>query len=171
MGPIVVESILLSRLLVRTTSAEGCLGRVMPAVICSIALGGLMYAVDFIEGTTEKTACEWAVQVCCHEQAPMVWYVSDGSSFHYYAEEAGLHRWNPKLHTPRPGDWIVMARHSDDKWPGMKELQTLPAVQLIYEKDFGDDIPLAMQDCYYGGASAIEHHEGPRMQVKVYRWE
>ena len=69
------------------------------------------------------------------------------------------------------GDWIVMARHSDDKWPGMKELQTLPAVQLIYEKDFGDDIPLAMQDCYYGGASAIEHHEGPRMQVKVYRWE
>jgi hypothetical protein len=169
MGATVVVTILLGRLLVRT-SKHNILRRTLPAVIYSIACGTLLYIIDFAEGDAEKRASDWALEYCQQHQAPMIWYVSDGSTYHYYAEAAGIRPWYPTKATPQPGDWVVLALHTDDKWPGMKELQTLPNVELIEEKEFGDRIPLRMQNAYYGGANPFEHHEGWRIQVKIFRW-
>jgi acetyl esterase/lipase len=85
------------------------------------------------------------------------------SSFDFHAARAGLRRVT-KREGPRPGDWLVIENTHAElvHYP----LPTwAPARRLVAT----DSLPLRTQLCYYGCGTPVEHRDGPRFTVSIYR--
>ena len=74
--------------------------------------------------------------------------------------------WPPPEDSPKKGDWLaapderVASENVELNDPALRE-----EVRLMY----GDDVPLRTVSCYYCGRAPLEHHEGPRMTVRIFR--
>ena len=44
-----------------------------------------------------------------------------------------------------------------------------PALEEVQRLTLDDPVPLRTVACYYAGRAPLEHHEGPRMTVRIYR--
>jgi hypothetical protein len=66
----------------------------------------------------------------------------------------------------RRGDWLVVPEESEDEW--RLNINAVPCEE-ITRVVIDDSLPLQTITCYYGGRTPLEHHEGPRLTVHIYR--
>jgi hypothetical protein len=163
MGMALAATLVAGRLASRTCTA-GPPWAVRAAAVCSGAAGLLVYGIDLRDAwagkqTIEAAAC-WIRQ---HDDATDVWYYGwDGLQF--YGERAGMKSVPWLGWAVRPGDWyLVDSRVFRNPDP------IAARAQLVAELSAGDPIHLHTTLCYYAGSMPLQHHDGPRYTVKIYR--
>jgi len=173
LGVMVVGTILAGRLAARTCRWRPRRALVWLAADSSILLGFLVYGVDVVDAYAEKNAAEEAAAYI-REQEPdaTIWYVGHWG-FQHYAERAGMLPVVPDGARPRvepshlrQGDWLVK--------PSWRLNQQMVHVsdrhtECMAVMSFSDPLPLRTVANYYGGRSPLEHHEGPRVLLTIYR--
>ena len=89
--------------------------------------------------------------------------------FQYYAEQCGMrstYQEAPPQDAPREGDWLA----SPDEHVASEEIDLKdPALCEEARLTFADALPLRTVLCYYSGRAPLEHLEGPRMTVRIFR--
>jgi hypothetical protein len=172
LGVVIVGTLVASRLAAHTCRTPPRRRLMNRLVAANVALGFVFYAVDLRDSWAPKEAVTAAVQFIREEDSnARIWYVGHWG-FQYYAEKAGL---RPVIPGPDPkwqplcrGDWLIVP---DSRWE--QQFLTLDAapVQEIAAFRIADYLPLRTVRCFYGTDRGIplEHHEGPRMTVTVYR--
>ena len=136
---------------------------------CAAALGLGYFALDAREAYAEEWGAEQAAAwVARQGGAGRLWYVGH-YGFQYYAERCGMrptYLWAPPEDSPRKGDWLAAP---DERVASEDVDLTTPALHEEVRLMIGDDVPLATVSCYYCGRVPLEHHEGPRMTVRIFR--
>ncbi len=177
LGALVVLTLLIGRLAARArpaappppTLGEGRVGAAWLWAGCAAALGLAYFALDAREAYAEEWGAEQAAAWVAQQGGDgRMWYVGH-YGFQYYAERSGMrstYRWPPPEDSPRKGDWLaapderVDSEDIDLKTPALREEMRLM---------LGDAVPLATVSCYYCGLVPLEHHEGPRITVRIFR--
>ena len=130
-------------------------------------MGLAYFALDCREAWAEEWGAERAAAWVAG-RGGRVWYIGH-YGFQYYAESLGMlptYSGADPAHSPRKGDWVVRP----DGRVGRQELDfDNPALQEVRRLTLDDPVPLRTVACYYGGRAPLEHHEGPRMTVRIYR--
>jgi 4-amino-4-deoxy-L-arabinose transferase-like glycosyltransferase len=135
-------------------------------VIGGIVLGLGYYVVDLREAAAEKAAADAAVRlVRSRDTLGTLWYVGFWG-FQYYATQAGMTPAFPTLTMLKRGDWLVIP---DDPIAAQRVHLDDTQVEFVDELHVRDRIPLSTKIPYYAGRSAIAHHEGARVSIRVYR--
>jgi hypothetical protein len=183
----VVLMLLLGRL-----AAATCRSRERRQVLAAvwavgIALGLGHFALDCREAWVIKRATETARDWIAEQGGGRTWYLGHWS-FQFYAERLGMeplvvdYNWHesylpegegikpaevalPEPSRLRAGDWLVVPTRIDRQTMKMDEGQLRPEFSFFFD----DPVPLRTIWNYYGGEAALEHHEGPRMEVTIYR--
>ena len=170
LGPLVVLTLLVGRLAARTARRRGPAARRRALTACGAALGLAYFALDFREAWAEEWGAERAAAwIGAQGGDGRVWYIGH-YGFQYYAESlrdaTGVSR-----HGPRP-----MRRARATGWCGRTGASVIrnwtstdPALEEVQRLTLDDPVPLRTVACYYGGRAPLEHHEGPRMTVRIYR--
>jgi hypothetical protein len=184
MGLVVVSTLLAGRLASRTClekerNANVLLGAVAGA---GIALGLMFYVVDMHDAYAEKHAAEDAARFI-RDQDPTgrIWYIGHWG-FQHYAERAGMEAIVPsgvpqrlrklgiresRLHE---GDWLV--KPVPDTRPDQQRIRVdRVRARFVVSLPTDDPVPVPLRtvQCFYGGFCPLEHHEGPRFRVEIYR--
>jgi hypothetical protein len=163
---LVVSTLLIGRFAIRTVGPRSILLR--RAAFGSMLLGLLFYAVDFRDAYAEKSAVEKSLQqIAAIGPAATTWYVARWG-FQYYAERAGMKPVLPDESDFQPGDWLVISDSIYFPKPVAAHISRYkidPVAQVVVE----DRLPLQTMLGYYSSGIPIQHHEGPRRTVKIYR--
>jgi hypothetical protein len=163
---LVVSTLLIGRLAIRTVGPGSML--VKQAAFGSMLLGLLFYAVDFRDAYVEKSAVEKSLQqIAATGPASNTWYVARWG-FQHYAERAGMKPVLPDQSDLQPGDWLVISDSIYFPKPLATHINRYkidPVSQVVIE----DWLPLKTTLGYYSSGIPIQHHEGPRRTVKIYR--
>jgi hypothetical protein len=163
---LVVSTLLIGRLAAMTLGTGSI--AVRRAAFGSMLLGLLFYAVDFRDAYVEKSAVEQAGnQIAAIGPAANTWYVARWG-FQFYAERVGMKPVIPDQSDLQPGDWLVMSDSIYFPKPLAAHLDRYkidPVAQVVIE----DRLPLQTMLGYYNSGLPIQHHEGPRKGVRIYR--
>lgn len=163
---LVVSTLLIGRLVFRTVGPGSILLR--RVAYGSMLLGLLFYAVDFRDAYVEKAAVEKSSQqIAAIGPTATTWYVARWG-FQYYAERAGMKPVLPDQSDFQPGDWLVISDSIYFPKPVSAHINRYkidPVAQVILE----DRLPLRTMLGYYNSGLPIQHHEGPRRTVRIYR--
>lgn len=171
MGLIVVVTLVLGRRASRTCRTPSGAVLVWAITGGSIALGILFYLVDLTDAFAEKRAAEDAAAYI-RQQDPdaRIWYVGHWG-FQHYAERAGMapvvpggFRVEPSL--LRRGDWLVKPEWRLNQQMIRVDPERTARVKVLRIQDW---IPLRTVQTFYGGFVPLEHHQGPRVVIEVYR--
>jgi hypothetical protein len=177
LGAFVVVTLVFGRLASRTcvTPERRCL--VGGIIACGIVLGFAYFAIDWLGASAYQKGAEDAAAFIRAEGGGRAWYAGCWG-FRYYAERCGLLSIVPRctvgsssVELPpaselRRGDWLVEVKGTTEKL--RLDLATVPreeAARLVID----DPLPLRVVPCFYGGRTPLEHHEGPRLTVIIYR--
>jgi hypothetical protein len=166
LGIVVVATILAGRLASRTRLQPERRALVYGVTTAGVCLGLAFFIVDCNEALIEQKAVESAA-AWIRERAPdaRIWFAGHWG-FQYYAEQAGMLPLLPTDERPRPGEWVVVpdARVTQQPWrAGVDRGEVMTVLR------WDDALGLRTVPCYYGGNSALEHHEGPRLCVTILR--
>jgi hypothetical protein len=162
LGVVVVGTLLAGRLAARTCRSPARAGLVRGAALASVLLGLGFYGVDLWEALAQKAAADKAARWVRRRQPDaVIWYLA-GGGFQYYAERAGMRRLAPG-DVVRPGDWLV----ADGSFARLAPVPDAPHQRMT----LGDRLPLRTVPCYYGSGTPLEHHQGPRVALTIYRHE
>jgi hypothetical protein len=165
MGIVIVFTVLGGRLASRTCRSPARIALVRAVAFVSMVVGLGFWAVDVRDAYAEKEAAEVAARyVYQQETAATVWYVGHWG-FQYYAERAGMKPVVPDRSQLRRGNWLVVPDRVDQQRIRIDQKRTDLVVQLTVN----DFLPLRTVPCYYSGRTPLEHHEGPRVVVSIYR--
>jgi dolichyl-phosphate-mannose-protein mannosyltransferase len=170
LGPLVVLTLLLGRLAARAWPSPRQRRAAWLWAACTAALGLGYFALDAWEAYAEERGAEQAAAWVAGHGGGRTWYVGH-YGFQYYAERCGM---IPAYAAPDPaespllraGDWLVRpeppvaSQEIDLGTPALRE-----EVLLIFD----DPVPLRTVSCFYCGRAPLEHHEGPRLTVHIYR--
>jgi hypothetical protein len=174
MGVMVVGTLLAGRLAARTCAAWPRRNVIHGVAAASVALGVLFYSVDLLDAFAEKNAAEGAAEFIRERQPEArIWYVGHWG-FQYYAERAGMIPVVPDQSILGEGDWLVKPGWLI-RWPRCGHLnQQLIRVsrfhtEKVIDLTVDDRLPLRTVQNFYGGRAPLEHHEGPRVEVTIYR--
>lgn len=137
-------------------------------IICfGIGLGGLFYLVDFMDAQAAKQIA--------HEIKRRDWGLTkDNTHWHltwwglsYYADEQGLKQLKLNQTIPKKGD--IISVHNIEEL--VKDLKTHKEIdlELIETVNVGDGFPLRTTSNYYSGRTPMEHNQGPRVSILVYK--
>jgi hypothetical protein len=171
LGLVVAGTFVCGRLASRTRRAGAGRRLILRVVAFNAALGALFYAVDLREALSTRQAVEDAAEWVWLRSAPgsRIFYVGHWG-FQYYAERAGMtaavDRQFYARTILRAGDWLIVpsARIIQQRfWIDERRTERAHTLTLV------DRIPLRTLYCYYLGWTPLERHEGPRMQVAIYR--
>jgi hypothetical protein len=180
LGVWVVLALLVGRLAARTC-ATGERRRTLRGLVTAgavLALGFL--ALDWRGAQAHREAAEAAARwVREHEGAgETIWYVGHWG-FQYYAERSGMRGVVTDTGSPpdpgdsspppsrlRAGDWLVVPDRRISQQGLRIDPQHLEAVGQVV---ILARVPLRTVPCFYGGRTPLEHHEGSRLQVTIYR--
>jgi hypothetical protein len=164
LGVLVVATLLLGRLASRTCRSRPARRKVWAVSLCGVLLGLLFYVVDLRDAVAQKEAAERAAEQI-RQAGGNVWYVGHWG-FQFYAERAGMRALVPEESEPQPGDWLVVL----DKRCAQQQI-TIPegAVEEVEPLLIEDCLPLRTVRQFYGGVMPLEHLEGPRVIVRLYR--
>jgi hypothetical protein len=168
MGIVIVATLLASRLAARTCLTPGRQRLIHTVAAAGIALGVLFYGVNLCDAWADKTGVERAAE-WIHEQHPRdgatIWYVGHWG-FQYYAERANMEPVIPDYSCLRPNDWLVVPEEHH-----IQQKIQLPrgAATRAHTVDVTDRVPFRTVMCYFGGRTALEHHERPRLHVSIFR--
>jgi hypothetical protein len=168
LGPLVVLTLLVGRLAARVCASPERRKAFWLITACGTILGLAYFALDAWEAYAEEWGAERAVAwVAERADGGQVWYVGH-YGFQYYAEACGMHATYsgsdaPPLHR---GDWVV---RPDERVSSQGFDFDDPALREETQLTLEDWIPLRTVSCFYCGRAPLEHHEGPRMTVRIYR--
>jgi hypothetical protein len=161
-----VSTLLIGALLSRVIAPGSVLVRRL--AFGSMLLGLLFYAVDFRDAYVEKAAVEKSgQQISAIGPAATTWYVARWG-FQFYAEQAGMKPVLPDQSEFQPGDWLVISDSIYFPKPVAAQInkyKIIPVAQVV----LADWLPLRTMLGYYNSGLPIQHHEGPRRTVRVYR--
>jgi hypothetical protein len=166
LGLLVVAALLTGRLAARACRRGGPCGLVWAVTGAGVLLGLAFYAVDLREAVAQKRAVERAARrLRSRDGGSVAWYAGTWG-VKFYAERAGLRAVVPDRSALHKGDWLVIP---DAPLPHRQiDLGGAPLV-LAERVVVGDAIPLCTVWCYYGGNLPLEHHQGPRVSLRLYR--
>ena len=163
---LVVSTLVIGRLARRTVGPGSKLLR--RAAFASMLLGLIFYAVDFRDAYVEKAAVEKSSQQIAMTGPPAtIWYVARWG-FQYYAERAGMKPVLPDQSDFQPGDWLVISDSVYFPKPVSAHIDRYkidPVTQVVLE----DRLPLQTMLGFYNSGMPIQHHEGPRRTIRIYR--
>jgi hypothetical protein len=163
---LVVSTLIIGRLVVRTVGPESILVR--RAAFGSMLLGLLFYTVDFRDAYVEESAVEQSLQQIAAIGPPSnTWYIARWG-FQFYAERAGMKPVLPDESDFQPGDWLVISDSIYLPKPVSAYINRYkidPVSQVVLE----DRLPLRTMLGYYSSGIPIQHHEGPRRTIRIYR--
>jgi 4-amino-4-deoxy-L-arabinose transferase-like glycosyltransferase len=189
LGIFVVLSILFGRLAARSCATPERRWLVNGVIGFGITLGLAYFAIDWIgarayqRGAEDAAAfvrardAEYTAAFVRADGGGRTWYVGRWG-FRYYAERCGMLPLVPRYEaTPayvelpptshlHEGDWLVAAE--DDFEKSRFDLAAVPREEkasLVIE----DVLPLRVVPCFYGGRTPLEHFEGRRLTVYIYR--
>jgi acetyl esterase/lipase len=161
LGVEVVLTLLVGRLAARACAAPERRRLVRGAVVGSALLGLAFFGIDLWEAQARKAAAERAAG-WVRRQGGDGWFVG-GSGFDFYAERAGLRRVT-KHAGPRPGDWLVL----ETTHAGLVHFAP-PGVPPLRRLTPSDWLPLRTLYGFYSSGAPVEHCDGPRLVVAIYR--
>jgi hypothetical protein len=176
LGLTVILTLLTGRLAAR---ALGETGRSAIYAVCGfgIVLGLVYYALDLQEAQVQQTAAVDAAAWINRQGGGRVWYVGHwGWQFHaerngmepvivgYETSEASVPL--PPPSRLQAGDWLVVP---DERIHRQAiDLVTAPLREEIV-LHYAAVIPLRTVACFYAGICPVEHHNGDRLTVHIYR--
>jgi len=187
MGVVVVSTLLFAHLASLTCRSLSARRAVWGVAGYSALLGLLVYSVDLIDARAEKRAVEETMRRIREvDDRGTVWFIGHWG-FQYYAEREGMRPISaydapdesdipiPPRSAFKKGDWVVLP-----PWPwsgrrlaGLVHTQDFTADERLTKKQFivviTDRVPLQTIVNYYSGATAVEYHAGPRLEVEVRR--
>jgi hypothetical protein len=176
-GVAVVLTLLVGRLAARTRRDRRRTFHVVTAA--GVALGLAFFALDYGEAEAQRQAAEGAARwIRAHDEGGgQLWYVGHWG-FQYYAERCGMRPLVPDYSPPacpiplpppshvRAGDWLVVpdpALHRQSLRLDLDKLEGRETLRV------GAVVPLRTVVCFYCGRTPLEHHEGPRREIVIYR--
>jgi hypothetical protein len=166
MGVVVVSTLIVGRLAVRTCRSPDRAGLIRALALSSIPLGLLFYGVDLCEALAARKAAEVAAaEIEARQPGATAWYAGRWG-FQYYAEQAGMKPLVFDRSRLRKGDWLAVP--NDEHYRQLLQLEREP-VQPVAEILVDDLIPLRTVPSFYGGRFPLEHRVGPRLSVTLYR--
>ncbi len=165
LGLLVALSVLVAYFASRRTERMRIGGGLIWPVVASLLLGLLVFSVDRLEATAQRDAAVGALDhVRSIEPDGRIWFLGHWG-FQYYAERAGMQPVIPDTSLLAPGDWLVV--------PGRVHLQEVRVredqVSRVGVLDIEDRWPLATNLGFYGGSTPLDHLEGPRQHVQIFR--
>jgi hypothetical protein len=177
LGLTVVLTLLVGRFAARAL-AENRRGRVLGATLgVGVGLGLAFFALDLREALVQREAAEGAAAWVRGQGGGRVWYVGHWG-WQFDAESCGMEPVVVEYEPPagdipfpppsrlRAGDWLVVP---DDRIHRQEvELDTEHLDMKILLR-FTDGVPLRTVRCYYAGVSPLEHRDGDRLTVRVFR--
>jgi len=162
---LVVSTVLIGRLMARVIAPSIPVRRV---ALASMLLGLLFFAVDFRDAYVEKAAVEKSgQQISAIGPAATTWYVARWG-FQFYAERAGMKPVLPDQSNFQPGDWLVISDSIYFPKPvaaHINRYQIIPVAEVV----LADGLPLRTMLGYYNSGLPMQHQEGPRRTVRIYR--
>jgi hypothetical protein len=177
LGAFVVITIIFGRLATRTCITPERRRLVNGIFAFGMILSLAYLGIDWLGARAYQRAAEDAAAFIRDNGGGRVWYIGRWG-FRYYAERSGMTPLVPRYDPPasyidlpsasllRSGDWLVVTKEAADK-PALN-LAAVPreeAGRVVIE----DSLPLRTVPCFYGGRTPLEHHEGPRITVHIYR--
>jgi hypothetical protein len=166
LGLLVVATLLVGRLASRTCRSGPHRGLVWRVAAGGVGLGLLFYGIDLRDAWAQQQAAETAAALVRRQPHGTIWYVGHWG-FQYYAERAGLVAVVPETSRLRAGDWLIVP---DDRLA--QQYINIPAdatEEPLAPVAVGDWLPLRTVQCFHGGVTPLEHQEGPRRTVRLYR--
>ncbi len=139
-------------------------GLVWP-VTASLVLGLVVFSVDRLEATAQRDAAVGTAElVRSTDPAARIWFLGHWG-FQHYAVREGMHPVIPDSSLLAAGDWLVV--------PGRVHLQEVRVredqVSRVDLLEIEDSWPLATNLGFYGGSTPLDHLDGPRQQVQIFR--
>jgi hypothetical protein len=166
LGIVVVSAMLIGRLASRALQEPSQRLVVHRVVAAGIALGLGFHVVDWTEARAiEKVVARAVDRLPLHDEKERVWY-SGVWSFKFYAERAGMRTVVPERSQLRAGDWLVVA---DDPIPHLRLCPRQAPLRIIESIDSPSWLPFRTLTVFYGGRQPVDHHEGPRCSLTIYR--
>jgi 4-amino-4-deoxy-L-arabinose transferase-like glycosyltransferase len=170
MGIYTVTTLLIGRL-----AARNHLGQPLPRfpgvdliggiVALGIAAGLFYYGLDLHEATVQRRAVKVIARSIDRHSDGACWYLGHGG-FQFYAERAGLKPVVPDRSLLRAGDWLIVP---DERCCHQRIVLKDTPVELRQEIVLADRLPVRTLLSYYGGRIPLEHDDGPRVRVGLYR--
>jgi len=170
LGSLVVLTLLIGRLAARAWPTQARRRAAWPWVVCGTVLALGFFALDWREAYAEEWGAEQAAAWIKARGEGHAWYVGH-YGFQYYAERNGMEAAWQALDdaTPphlRSGDWVA---RPDGRVASQLLAFDAPALREVTQLTLEDRVPLRTVSCYYCGRAPLEHHEGPRITVRIYR--
>ena len=168
LGIVVVATLLTAELLARAKLAPAEPRAVRVIVAGGVVLGCLYFALDFWNARAQQLAANEAADWIAAHGGQRVWYMGHWG-FQYYAEHRGMKAVFDSRYGGEhiePGDYLVVPDQPHNQQSILLDQRNLVEEHVVVEQDF---IPLRTVSNYYGGTAALEHQDGPRLTVRVYR--
>jgi hypothetical protein len=177
LGVFVVLTIVFGRLAARTCVTADRRQLVNGIIGFGMVLGVAFLGIDWLGARAYRRGAEDAAVLVQASGGGRVWYTGRWG-FRYYAERRGMLRavpqynpWPCYVELPPPsqlrrGDWLVATEEENDT--SKIDVAAVPREE-IGRVVIDDPLPLRTVPCFYGGRTPLEHHEGPRLTVHVYR--
>jgi hypothetical protein len=166
LGLTLVASLVAGRLAALSCRSTSRRRLVYGVAVLSVVLALVFYEVDYRDAAAQQRAIEEAaLWVRQQEPGALIWFTGHWG-FQFYAERAGLMPLVVDDPRPRCGEWLVLPdrRMVEDPWP-----IDLGRAQAVTTLRWSDGVGLRTVPSYYCGNTALEHQEGPRFEVTIYR--
>lgn len=167
-GITLVFTFLAGRLLSKTPPLQETSQSLLRPIVCfGICLGGLFYSVDFLDALASRQIA--------HEIKHKDWGLTEENThwhltwwgLNYYADEQGLKQLVINKIIPKKGD-IISVHNIDELVRDLKTHKELD-LELLETVNVGDGFPLRTTANYYSGRTPMEHNQGPRASILVYK--
>jgi hypothetical protein len=168
LGALVVLTLLIGRTAARAGPAPRMRKAAWLWAGCTAVLGLAYFALDAREAYAEEWGAEQAAAWIARQGGGRAWYVAH-YGFEYYADQEKMrptYPGAPPEQSPKAGDWLAAP---DDRVASQDIDLTDAALSEEARLMFGDAVPLRTVSCYYCGRTPLEHHEGPRITVRIFR--
>jgi hypothetical protein len=167
-GITLVFTFIAARLLSKTQALKESSQHLIQLIICfGISLGVLFYSVDFLDAQASKKIA--------HDIKHRDWNIAkDNTHWHltwwglsYYADKQGLKQLAINQTIPNKGD-IISVHNIEELVKDLKMHKELD-LELLETVNVGDGFPLRTTSNYYSGRTPMEHNQGPRVSILVYK--
>jgi hypothetical protein len=167
-GITLVFTFIAARLLSKTQALKESSQHLIQLIICfGISLGVLFYSVDFLDAQASKKIA--------HDIKHREWGLTkDNTHWHltwwglsYYADKQGLKQLAINQTIPNKGD-IISVHNIEELVKDLKMHKELD-LELLETVIVGDGFPLRTTSNYYSGRTPMEHNQGPRVSILVYK--
>jgi hypothetical protein len=166
---VVVGTLVAGRLACRSCQAQPDQRLIYGLALGNIALALGIFAVDVRDARADQAAAsQLARWLPLKPPSARAWFTAEGfCGFLFYADGAGFTSLGqPGAPAPSSGDWLAVLHRSS--WGETPTSQNAWG-ELLLRARIEDSLPFQTDACFYSGSLAVQHHEGPRAEVSLYR--